>query len=232
MSPTVRVISVIVLVYLVVQIVGGNQKIVYVSKSISDDEDFFTGGDGNSSVMCCVYGKSTCNSFYHALANLTSNVLINVITDVTLSSLINAPNLENVSIIGHNNPTVSCKKTGGLHCNICHNCIIKDITWDGCGSETESGIKLGDSSITVIINCSFQYSKGPAITLSGVSGNVNISHCNFVHSNDFGGYGAALHVHISSVDCINHIQLRYTISDCNFTHNNYSKSIVYCTSDY
>ena len=81
--------------------------------------------------MCCVHGNCSCNSLGHALANLTNtnNVLINITTDVILSSLINTSNLENVSIIGHNNPTVNCKNAGGLHFNFCHNCIIQDITW-------------------------------------------------------------------------------------------------------
>ena len=187
---------------------------------ISDDEDFYS-GDGDSNVMCCVYGNCSCNSLDHALANLTSNVLINITTDVTLSLLINVPNLENVSILGHNNPTVKCTNVGVIHFNFCHNCIIQDITWDGCGRETEAGIKLGDSSNVVIENCSFQHSKGPAIVLTGVSGHVNISHCNFVQSNHYGDHGAV--IHYSSTDVTSDLQLFLAISNCNFT-NNYAKS--------
>ena len=228
----------IILVSLVVQLVDGNQRIVYVSESISDIEDvftdasgasgaliiddtFFTSDDGDIS-MCCVYGNCSCNSFYHALANLASNVLINIVTDVMLSSLINASNLENVSIIGHNNPTVNCKKFGGIHFNFCQNCIVRDITWDGCGRKTEPGIKLDDSSNIVVEYCSFQYSKGPAIVLLGVSGHVNISHCNFVHSNNYEGHGAALHYSSS-----NGPRLWFTLSNCNFTYNKHAKSLVY-----
>ena len=57
--------------------------------------------------------------------------------------------------------------------------------WDGCGVETESVIKLGDSSNIVIENCSFQHSKGPAVVLSRVSGHVNVNHSNFVHNNHY-----------------------------------------------
>ena len=231
---------VIILVSLVVQLVDGNQRIVYVSESISDDEDFFTSasgisrltddedfftsGDVDGNLICCVYGNCSCNSLDHALANLTSNVLINITTDMTLSSLINVSNLVNVSIIGHNNPTVNCKRAGGIHFNFCHNCIIKDITWDGCGTDTEAGIKLSDSSNIVIENCSFQYSKGQNIVLLRVSGHVNISHCNFVHSNHYGGHGAAIHYSSSNViKCL----LFLTISNCNFTDNKHAKSLVY-----
>ena len=233
----------IILVSLVVQLVNGNQRIVYVSEaiseSISDNEDlftsasdasgaviiddaFFTSDDGNIS-MCCMYGNCSCNSFYHALANFTSNVMINIVTDVMLSSLINASNLENVSIMGHNNHTVNCKKSEGIHLNFCHNCImIRDITWDGCGRKTEPGIKLRDSSNIVVEYCSFQYSKGPAIVLSGVSGHVNISHCSFVHSNHYEGHGAA--IHYSSSNCL---RLWFTLSNCNFTYNKHARSLVY-----
>ena len=231
---------VIILVSLVVQLADGNQRIVYVSESISDnedfftsasrvsrstdDEDFFTSGDVDGNLMCCVYGNCSCNSLDHALANLSSNVVINITTDMMLSSLINASNLVNVSIIGHNNPTVNCKRAGGIHFNFCHNCIIQDITWDGCGTETEAGIKLSDCSNIVIENCSFQYSKGPNIVLSGVSGHVNISYCNFVHNNHYGGHGAAIHYRSSSVT---NDLLFLTISNCNFTDNKHAKSLVY-----
>ena len=216
---------VIILVSLVVQLIDGNQRIVYVSESISDNEDFFTSGDGDGNLMYCVYGNCSCNSLDDALACLTSNVLINITTDMTLSSLINTSNLVNVSIIGYNNPTVNCKRAGGIHFNFCHNCIIQDITWDGCGTETEAGIKLSDSSNIIIENSSFQYSKGPNIVLSGVSGHVNISHCNFVHNNHYGGHGAA--IYYSSSNVTTDLQLLFAISNCNFSYNHNALSLVY-----
>ena len=215
----------IILVSLVVQLVDGSQRIVYVSEPISDDEDNSTRGDGDSNLLCCVYGNCSCNSLDHALANLASNVLIHVTTDVMFTTLINASNLENVSIIGHNNPTVYCKRAGGIHFNFCHNCIIQDITWDGCGRETEPGIKLRDSSNIVIEKCSFHNSKGPAIVLSGVSGHVNISHCNFIHNIHYRGHGAA--IHYSSSNVTNDLQLVLAIGNCNFTNNKNAKSLVY-----
>ena len=218
----------IILVSLVVQLVDGSQRIVYVSEPISDDEDLSTSGDGDSNLMCCVYGNCSCNSLDHALANLASNVLINITTDVMFTTLINASNLENVSIIGQNNPTVYCKRAGGIHFNFCHNCIIQDITWVGCGRETEPGIKLRDSSNIVIEKCSFHNSKGPAIVLSEVSGHVNISHCNLIHNIHYRGHGAA--IHYSSSNVTNDLQLALAIGNCNFTNNKNAKSLVYIES--
>ena len=229
----------IITLSLVVQLIDGNQRIVYVNESISDDEDSFTSASGingltddedfftdDSNSMCCVHGNCSCNSLHHALANLASNVLINITTNVVLSLLINASNLENVSIIGHNNATVSCTHDGGIHFNFCHNCIIQGITWDGCGTKLKAAIKVDDCSNLVIENCSFQYSKGPAIVLSGVSGHVNIGRCNFVHSNHHGGHGAA--IHYSSSFVTTYLQLFLAISNCNFTNNNgNAKSLVY-----
>ena len=104
----------------------------------SDNEDSGTSGEDDNCLTCCVYGNCSCSSLDHALANLTSNVLINITTDVTLSSLVTVSDLENVSIIGHNNPTVNCISAGGIHFTCCNNCIIQGITWDGCGTENIS----------------------------------------------------------------------------------------------
>ena len=124
-------------VMLVVTIVysEGDQRIIHVNELVSDDENVFTNGEDDNSHICCIYGNCTCNSLDHALANLTSNVLINITTNVTLSLLIKALGLYNVSVIGHNNPTVNCKNAGEIHLTHCHNSIIQSITWDRCGTE-------------------------------------------------------------------------------------------------
>jgi len=240
-------ITVAIVLSIVIHYVDGNQRIVHVSELINDNDDVFTSGDGsgdgnnvieplpdingdvNSSLTCCVYGKCSCHSFYHALAKLTSNILINITTDVMLSSLIEKSGLENISIIGHNNPTVNCKNAGGIHFNFCYNFIIQGITWDGCGRKidgnTKPGIKLNYFSNITIQNCSFQHSKGPAVALSEVSGDVNISHCKFVNNIHYRGHGAA--IHYSSNNLTNNSQLVFTINNCNFTHNKDVKSVFY-----
>ena len=175
MLPTFRVIMLATMLLAVVgQYVDSNQMIVHISELISDN-DFFNNGEDDNSHICCVYGNCTCNSLDHALANLTSNVLINITTDVMLSSLIETSGLYNVSIIGHNNPTVNYK-TGGIHCTFCHNFVIQGIIWDGCRYDnlTKPVLKMSYSSSVTIQNCSFQHSIGPALLLSEVSGNVDI----------------------------------------------------------
>ena len=162
-----RIAPVIVLT-VVVQCVNGYQRVVQVS---NDDKDS----------TCCVHRNCSCHSLDHALAHLTSNVLLNITTDVTLTSLIHTSNLGNVAIIGHNNPTVNCKGTGGIRFFLCSNCIIQGITWDKCGADNyEPVLQLTFVYNVIIQNCSFQHSSGQAIELSKVSGYLNIRYCKFV----------------------------------------------------
>ena len=177
-----------------------------------------------------MYGNCSCNSLDYALANLTGNVLINITTDVTLSSLVKPSNLKSVSIVGHNNPTVNCTNIGGIHFISCHNCIIQGITWHGCGSENvdtnaEPGLKLSYSSNITIQNCSFQHSIGQAVVLSEVTGDVNINHCQLVYNSHYRGHGAA--VHYLSNNVTNHPQFLFKINNCNFTYNKGAKSLIY-----
>ena len=214
----IRIFLVITLTILV-NFVDGN---VHVSN--------LTSGEVNGT--CCVYGNCSCSSLDHALANLTSNVLINITTDVTLSSLVRVSDIENVTIIGHNSPTVNCKDHfGGIHLNLCCNCIFQGIVWDGCGnksvnSHTEPGLKLSNSSNITINNCIFQHSQGPAVLLSEVSGDVNINNCNFVHNNHYSGHGAAIHYSSRNRASSRNKLSVFIISDCNFAYN-YAKSLVH-----
>ena len=214
------ILGIILILAVVIQFVNGYQNIIHVSELVSEESYI-------ASDKCCVYGNCSCNSLDHALTNLASNVLINITTDVTLSSLVTASDIENVSIIGHNNPTVNCKSVGRIHITFCKNCIIQGITWDQCGTKhidnnTEPGLMLNYSSTLTIQNCSFQCSVGQAVVLSEVSGDININDCKFVNSY-YGGHGAA--VYYLSNDARN-TQSVFIISNCNFSYNR-MKSLVY-----
>ena len=185
--------------------------------------------NGSGSLSCCgARGTDcTCNSLDQVLANLTSNVLINITTNVVLSSLADAEvlDLENVTIIGHNKPVVKCNGVAvGIHLMSCTNCVIQDITWDGCGNH--AGLKLKHCSNITIKNCSFQNSIGQAIVLSKVSGDVNISHCSFINNTHYRGHGAAIH-YSSEVYTRNSSTVVFTIHNCSFAYNKLAKSLVY-----
>ena len=232
-----RMILAIILA-VVIKGVDGSQRIVHVSDHelimTSDDEDFASGedpiasGEDDNSLICCVYGNCSCSSLDHALANLTSNVLINITTDVTLSSLVRASDLENVSIIGHNNPTVNCKKVNGIQFAYSRHLIIQGITWIGCGAKhTKPGLLLGHSFNVTIQNCTFQHSVGQAIVLLQMSGVVNINNCKFVNNSHYRGHGAAIHYSSSTNNTINYYsEFVLTIQNCNFSYYK-MKSLVY-----
>ena len=220
MLPLSRMMLAMILT-VVVQFVNGHQNTVHVSKFISE-ESFIAG------TKCCAYGNCSCNSLDDALANLISNTLINITTDVTLSSLVTASDIENVSIIGHNSPTVNCKGIGRIHMNFCKNCTIQDITWDECGTKNidnhiEPGVMLSYSSTVTIQNCSFQRSVGQAVVLSKISGDININDCKFVNNSYYGGHGAAIY-YLSNNS--GNPQFVFIISNCNFSYNR-MKSLVY-----
>ena len=198
---------------------NGDQRIIKVAKLTN----------GKSNATCCIYGNCFCNSLDQALANLTSNVLINITTDVTLSSLIKFTGIENITIIGHNTPTVNCTNfKGGMHFTFCHNLIIQAITWDGCGySHDEPGLKLNNSFNISVKNCSFHYSIGQAVLLSDVSGDVNISHCSFAYNSNYRGHGALIHYASNKVTNYHQPLSIFTINSCNFTYNKNAKSLVY-----
>ena len=218
----------------VFQYVDGNQRIVHVS----DHEDFASGddedpivpiasGEDDNSLICCVYGNCSCSSLDHAL---TSNVLINITTDVTLSSLVTVSNLENVSIIGHNNPTVNCRNAGGMQLTSSHHLIIQGITWIACGidnvNHTKPGLSLSYSLNVTIQNCTFQQSVGQAIVLSEMSGDVNINNCKFLKNRRYRGHGAAIHYSSLTNNTNNYSRFVLTIKNCNFSYNR-MKSLVY-----
>ena len=208
-------------------VIGEQIRVIHVSELISYNDNFSSSsGKYNDSGVCCVYGNCTCHSLDYALANLISNVLINITTDVMLFTLIERSDLYNVSITGYNNPTVNCKNTAGIHFNSCYNCMIQGIAWNECGSTTKAGLMLNDHSNVIIQNCSFQNSLGQALVLSDVSGDVTINNCNFVNNSLYRGHGAAVHCYSNKVKSLS-TNFIFNISNCTFSHNKQVKSVLY-----
>ena len=192
------------------------------------DEERSASGNASMNMKDQIY--SNC-SFHDALLSLTNNTVINITTNVELLQIINVVGLTNISITGHSNPIVNCKNHGGLHIVSCNNCTIEGITWDACGAKNINDsencspvIQLNNSTNVTIINCYFQHLVGQAIILSGMSGKVSISHCNFSHNNKYQGHGAAVHY---SSNITSSYLLNFKIDDCTFSFNENAESIVY-----
>ena len=158
------------------------------------------------------------NEFSHKLDSLTSSGVLSITVDVMLQSIVELRDLQNISIIGHNNPTINCNNSGGIYFEHCHNCTISGITWEKCGNTNGSkpAIELYDSSEIIIQNCTFKHSVTQALRLSEMSRFVTISSCGFTLNNGFKAHGVAVH-YMSRV--IHHSKFQFTISNCNFTLN-------------
>ena len=237
-----QVTTVALLLTLFIQYIEGFERVIEISESNDHDElssDIIVTsaiGSGSGSYilenLCCIYGNCTCPSLYNALVNLSSNVLINITTDVKLSSIIPLVDLANITITGHNNPTVNCNDFGGLHFISCYNCTIEGIIWESCGDRNINNdgnvypvLQLFNSSDTIFKNCSFQHSIGQAIVLSEMSGGVNINYCNFSFNKQFEGHGTA--IHYSSNNIQESSPFKIMITNCNFFYNGNAKSVVY-----
>ena len=199
--------------------------LLVVVHCVDSNKNVVNGEDDNSQI-CCVHENCSYSSLEQCLANLTSNILISITTDVTLSSLVRASNLSNVSIIGHNYPTVNCKSVGGIHFQFCHNCSVQGITWDGCGSPVEPGLKFSYSSNVIIQNCFFQHLLGQAVMLLEMSGNVNVCDCKFINNSNYIGHGAALQYSSNDKRISNSFRYVLTINGCNFSYNTMN-SLIY-----
>ena len=180
--------------------------LIQVATAVEDSSgnDEYTGASGSGQSVYNVSSSSNAwsnttnhsdNNFHYKLTNLHSNGLINITANVMLASIVQLVGLENITIIGHDNPTVNCYNAGGIHFDNCHNCMVIGITWEECGINNYSmpAMEIYNSSNIIIRNCSFHNSVAQAITLSEMSGNVTINHCKFLYNNHFVGHGTTIH---------------------------------------
>ena len=127
----------LILLALFIQYIEGFENVIVVTESI-DEEDNFTTKSGNISNVfkqsCYINGNCSCPSLSSALANLRNNFVISITSDVELFSIISRSYLANITITGHNNPTVNCNNSGGLQFVSFYNCTINGITWKQCGA--------------------------------------------------------------------------------------------------
>ena len=197
------------------------------------DSEHFSNNSNSSGLSArpCMDHSCIYYSFDQAFSNITSNVLINITASVSLSSIIPLVGIANITIRGHQNPTVNCNNYGGLSFVSCYNLTIEGITWKGCGRGVISNnnsshpvIQLHNSTNVRLTNCTFQYSMGQAVVLAGVSGDVNINHCNFSSNRHYKSNGMAVHYS----DLFNDkTPLYLTITGCTFCYNEGAKSVVY-----
>ena len=141
--------------------------------------------NGNDSTECCINGTCAYSSLYTALLNITSNTIINIISkSVALhnTTIMGSGNLTNITITG-SNVTIMCNNSGSVYCESCDHVRIEGITWDKCGDPNGTdiaGVTFNGTSNISLVNCTFQHSPLPAVSLLEVSDNILIQHCNFL----------------------------------------------------
>ena len=226
--PNIVITSLLLLLF---SITGGEGITITVSEKgnhIQDSGDLIL--EDKSSSSCCSTGSCICHSFLQALIDLTSNVMVNITTDVVLSSIVPVAGIENIVIIGHNNPTINCNATGGMRFISSRNITIYGITWESCGSESSfyswnsyPALEISNSSKVVVEYCTFQNSLGQALVFRDAMNDVEITHCNF-SQNNYQDNGAVLHYSSQTNECIGHYLL---IDNCNFMHNGRAESVIF-----
>ena len=186
-------------------------------------------------------GECLCRSLDDSLANLTNNTVINITSNVTLSSIFTGNYLVNISLVGHHKPTIRCSEnSGALQLMYCYNCTVENIIWDGCGvknvSHSRPVIQFRSFSNIAIQNCSFQNSVGRALVFIEKEdpGVVHINHCKFVNNSAYGNHGAAIYYYYNYYNSSLSSRLKqqvindvFTIDNCNFTQNKDASSVVH-----
>ena len=215
-------------VIILIQSTEGNTRSKTITVNADGKHIFDNSSASNLNPRDCVDHNCFYSSLDQALSNLTSNVLINIMTNVRVSSIIPLVGLTNISIKGHQSPVISCDNYGGLSFISCHSLTIEGITWKGCGIgnsvSSHPVLRLYHCASITITNCTFQNSTDQVLVLSGVSGDVNINYCNFSSNKYYKGNGAAIH-HSNSFNI--NTPLYFNIISCNFCYNEGAKGVVY-----
>ena len=149
-------------------------------------------GSGNDEDDCNS-GNYTFYSFTEVPNSIYCNIIINVSTDISLSSNIHFKDINNIIIIGQGDSTVNCNSIGSVKFVSCNNVSVEGLTGKGVVSVNNPGMRFHNTSNIAIQSCSFHHSTSRAVTLSKVSGTVSINNCLFKHNKYHKRHGAAIY---------------------------------------
>ena len=114
---------------------------------------------------------------------------------------------------------LSCvTNSGSVYCESCDDVMIKGITWDRCGDPygtNVAGVTFNGTSNISLVNCRFQHSQLPAVSLLQISDNILIQSSIFLFSELLSGFAALNITRISSV-LLNNSSITLTINQCYF----------------
>ena len=170
----------------------------------------------------CSSGTYTFYSFADVLNSVSCNIIIDISTDIVLSSNVLFNNVNNITIIGQGSPTVNCSDIQLVKFVSCNNVTIEGVNWKRCGSVNNPGMEFHNTSNIAIQNCSFHHSTDKTVLLPKILGNVSINNCQFTHNKYHKGHGAAIYYTSS-----HNQSTQLVITNCNFTMNGPTESVVY-----
>ena len=148
--------------------------------------------DGNDTEDC-LGGDYPCSSLGYVLNHVQSNDCVNITSNsVPLTTIVELHNLNAITIRGQGNTIVMCNNTGGVSCNNCSNVVIEGITWDGCGDPNLNqtfglfgGVNFHLISNLSIFNCTFQRSSIRSLSITLLSGLIEIVHTHFLYNANY-----------------------------------------------
>ena len=171
--------------------------IILTSQCVHSKLIIVNSNNGNDNTECCVNGECVCSSLSTALLNIDNNTIINITSEsvaLNNTTTMGSGKLTNITITGCN-VTIMCNNSGSVYCESCDDVIIEGITWDRCGDPNGAniaGVTFNGTSNISLVNCTFQHSQLPTISLLGVSYNILIHGCNFLSNIPLGEYVAGV----------------------------------------
>ena len=159
--------------------------IIFTSQYVQSKVITVNNINGIDSTECCVHGVCSCSSLSTALLNIDNDTIINITSPVVAlnnTTTLGSGRLNNVTITG-SNVTIMCNYSGSVYCESCDDVMIQRITWDRCGDpkgKNVAGVTFNGTSNISLVNCTFQRSQLPAVSLLEVSDNILIQRCNFL----------------------------------------------------
>ena len=191
----------------------------------------------NVKAFNCLSDECYCKDLSKKFENVKNNQVVNITDEVVLLSSVIHIKSHNVSVIGHNYPTVICVNGSGLDINTCNNLTIEGITWIGCGAVNAMYgnyipvLEITHSNNITIQKCSFLYSLGQVVRLTTqVSGYVNITNCTFLNSIHYRDHGIAIYMAIIFPE---NLEINYnnvlTLKSSDFQSNRGAKSVIHIT---
>ena len=200
--------------------------IILTSQCVHSKVIIVNSDNGNDNTECCVNGECACSSLSTALLNIDNNTIINITSEsvaLNNTTTMGSGKLTNITITG-SNVTIMCNNSGSVYCESCDDLMIEGITWDRCGDPNGiniAGVTFNGTSNISLVNCTFQYSQSPAVSLIGVSDNILIQGCN-VLSNIANG-GSVLNIQRDpSHGLLSHSSITLTINEGYFYNNTYN----------